>query len=84
MTENKLFTLETKIQVYFCGPHCLWQRGTNENTNMLFSELFPKQTDFCTFTRKEIKNLQMFLNMRPRKTLGSKTPKDKFKELLLC
>lgn len=83
MAEHKLFTKETKMQVFFCDPHSPWQRGTNENTNMLIRDFFPKQTDFSKFTRKEIKYVQKLLNERPRKTLGFKTPKEKFKELLL-
>ena len=83
MAEHKLFTKETKMQVFFCDPHSPWQRGTNENTNMLIRDFFPKQTDFSKFTRKEIKYVQKLLNERPRKTLDFKTPKEKFKELLL-
>ena len=83
MSEHKLFTKETNMQVYFCDPHSPWQRGTNENTNMLIRDFFPKQTDFSKFTRKEIKHVQKLLNERPRKTLDWSTPKEKFKELLL-
>lgn len=83
MSEHKLFTKQTKMQVYFCDPHSPWQRGTNENTNMLIRDFFPKQTDFSKFTRKEIKHVQKLLNERPRKTLDWSTPKEKFKELLL-
>lgn len=83
MTEHKLFTKQTNMQVYFCDPHSPWQRGTNENTNMLIRDFFPKQTDFSKFTRKEIKHVQKLLNERPRKTLDWATPKEKFKELLL-
>jgi IS30 family transposase len=83
MAEHKLFTKETKMQVYFCDPHSPWQRGTNENTNMLIRDFFPKQTDFSKFTRKEIKHVQKLLNERPRKTLNWHTPKERFKELLL-
>ena len=83
MAEHKLFTKETKMQVYFCDPHSPWQRGTNENTNMLIRDFFPKQTDFSKFTRKEIKHVQKLLNERPRQTLDWHTPKERFKELLL-
>ena len=83
MAEHKLFTEETKMQVYFCDPHSPWQRGTNENTNMLIRDFFPKQTDFSKFTRREIKHVQKLLNERPRKTLDWHTPKERFKELLL-
>ena len=83
MSEHKLFTEETNMQVYFCDPHSPWQRGTNENTNMLIRDFFPKQTDFSKFTRKEIKHGQKLLNERPRKTLDWLTPKERFRELLL-
>ena len=82
MTEHQLFTKQTKIKVYFCDPHSPWQRGTNENTNMLIRDFFPKQTDFTKFTLKEIKHVQKLLNERPRKSLDWDTPKRKFKELL--
>jgi IS30 family transposase len=52
MAEHKLFTEETKMQVYFCDPHSSWQRGTNDNTNMLIRDFFPKQTDFSKFARR--------------------------------
>ena len=80
---HKLFTEEKNMPVYFCDPHSPWQRGTNENTNMLIRDFFPKQTDFSKFTRKEIKHVQKLLNERPRKTLDWQTPKERFKELLL-
>jgi len=83
MSEHKLFTEETNMQVYFCDPHSPWQQGTNENTNMLIRDFFPKQTDFSKFTRKEIKHVQKLLNERPRKTLDWLTPKERFRELLL-
>ena len=83
MSEHKLFTEETNMQVYFCDPHSPWQRGTNENTNMLIRDFFPKQSDFSKFRRKEIKHVQKLLNERPRKTLDWLTPKERFRELLL-
>ena len=83
MAEHKLFSKETKMQVYFCDSYSIWQRGTNENTNMLVRDFFPKQTDLSKFTRKEIKHVQKLLNERPRKTLDWNTPKERFKELLL-
>lgn len=83
MAEHKLFTKDTQMKVFFCDPHSPWQRGTNENTNMLIRDFFPKQTDFSKFTRREIKHVQKLLNERPRKTLDWHTPKERFKELLL-
>lgn len=82
MSEHKLFTAETKIQVYFAHPHAPWERGINENTNGLIRDFFPKGTDFSTISRGEIKRVQTMLNERPRKTLNWKTPKEAIAELL--
>lgn len=84
MSQHQLFTKETKMQVYFCDPHSPWQRGTNENTNMLIRGFFKKGTDFNTLTRKNIKDVQHMLNERPRATLNWDTPKEKFTELLVA
>lgn len=84
MTQHKLFTANTKMQVYFCHPHSPWERGTCENTNGLIRQYFPKGTDFNKISVEEIKIAQHQLNERPRKTLEWKTPKDVFeKEILL-
>ena len=82
MVEHKLFTKETKVKVYFCDPQSPWQRGTNENTNMLIRQFFPKGTNFTKITRKEIKYVQKLLNERPRKILNWRTPKEIFNQLL--
>ena len=71
------------MHIFFCDLHSPWQRGTNENTNMMFRDFFPKQTNFSKLTRKEIKHVQKILNERPRKTLDWNTLKERFKELLL-
>ena len=81
MAEHKLFTKATKMKVYFAHPASPWERGTNENTNGLIRQFFPKGTDFDKVTRKEIKNAQDLLNGRPRKVLDWETPYDAFKEL---
>jgi IS30 family transposase len=81
MAEHKLFTKETKIQVYFADPHSPWQRGTNENTNGLIRQYFPKGTDFKTVSINTIKQVEKRLNSRPRKTLGFYTPLERFYEL---
>lgn len=82
MAEHKLFTKNTKIQVYFAHPHSPWERGTNENTNALIRQFFPKGTDFSKVTLENIKKAQDMLNDRPRKTLGFLTPHEVFGKLL--
>jgi IS30 family transposase len=82
MAEHKLFTKETEMQVYFAHPRSPWERGSNENTNRLLRDFFPKNTDFTKVTRKEIKRVQHLLNERPRKTLGFRTPYEIFKQVL--
>ena len=81
MAEHKLFTKETKIQVYFADPHSPWQRGTNENTNGLIRQYFPKGTDFKIVPLSAIKEAERRLNSRPRKVLGFYTPSERFYEL---
>ena len=82
MSQHKLFTKETKIKVYFAHPHSPWERGTNENTNMLIRDYFPKGTDFKKISRERIKEVQKQLNERPRKTLDWATPKEVYNILL--
>ena len=82
MAEHKLFTKNTKIKVYFAHPHSPWERGTNENTNGLLRQFFPKGTDFTKVSRKEINRVQWLMNTRPRKVLGYYTPQEKMAELL--
>lgn len=78
MAEHKLFTKETNIQVYFADPYAPWQRGTNENTNGLIRQYFPKGTDFGKIPRKDIRRVQDLLNGRPRKVLKWQTPFEAF------
>jgi len=82
MAQHKLFTKETEITVYFAHPHSPWERGTNENTNALLRQYFPKGTDFSKITLNRIKDVQNELNDRPRKTLNWLTPHEKFSQLL--
>lgn len=82
MAQHKLFTKETDITVYFAHPHSPWERGTNENTNGLLRQYFPKGTDFAKISKERLKMIQDELNDRPRKTLGWYTPYEKFAELL--
>ena len=82
MFEHKLFTEHTKMKVYFADPYSPWQRGTNENTNGLLRQYFPKGTDLSLISRKEIKRVQRQLNGRPRKVLGYRTPYESFNSLI--
>ena len=82
MAEHKLFTKDTRVNVYFAHPASPWERGTNENTNGLIRQFFPKGTDFTKVSRYRIKRAQHLLNGRPRKTLDWRTPYEAFSELL--
>jgi len=82
MAEHKLFTKETNISVYFADPYSPWQRGTNENTNGLIRQYFPKGTDFHEVSLPSIHEAEWRLNTRPRKTLNFATPLEKFYELI--
>ncbi|MDR3548525.1 MAG: IS30 family transposase [Candidatus Pacebacteria bacterium] len=82
MAEHELFTKETRVQVYFADPQSPWQRGTNENTNGLIRQYFPKGTDFRQVPTRYLKQVQKQLNARPRKAIGFKTPEEAFALLL--
>ena len=78
MTNHQRFTLETNIKVYFCDPQSPWQRGSNENTNRLLRDYFPKGTDLSVHSQKKLDWVARELNERPRKTLEYETPADRF------
>ena len=82
MASHASFTAETGVKVYFCDPHSPWQRGTNENTNGLVRDYFPKGTDFSKVSDEEVREVQDQLNGRPRQTLGWKTPAEAYAEIL--
>lgn len=82
MSGHTLFTEETQIQVYFADPSSPWQRGTNENTNGLIRQYFPKGTDFRNVSLTTIREAEARLNSRPRKTLKFYTPAEKFYQLI--
>lgn len=82
MAEHKVLTAETGVKVYFADPSSPWQRGTNENTNGLLRQYFPKKTDFSKVTLDEIKFVQDEMNNRPRKVLGWDTPRNAFQKLI--
>jgi hypothetical protein len=69
-------TIEIGLPVYFCDPQCPWQRGTNENTNSLIRQYFPKKTDLSLHSQERLNEVATQLNQRPRKTLKFKTPSD--------
>src|SRR5579862_4245125 len=77
MAKHKEFTVATDVQVYFCDPQSPWQRGSNENTNLLLRPYFPKGTDLSGYTQADLDKVALRLNQRPRKTLGFQTPADK-------
>jgi len=78
LADHKRFTLETNIDVYFCDPRSPWQRGSNENTNRLLRQYFPKGTDLALHSQTKLNAVARQLNERPRKTLGFETPAQKF------
>lgn len=82
MAEHKQFTIETKMKVYFCHPASPWERGSNENTNMLVRDFFPKGTDFSKVKKSELQRVQDLLNDRIRETLGWACPKDVMNQLI--
>jgi len=74
MAQHAQLRITTGLPVYFCEPHSPWQRGTNENTNGLLRQYFPKGTDLSRYSGDELEAVAAALNSRPRKTLGWKTP----------
>jgi IS30 family transposase len=82
MAAHAQFTVATGCQVFFCDPHSPWQRGSNENTNGLIRDIHPKGTNFNQITDDELAETQRLLNIRPRQTLGWRTPTSMLNELI--
>ena len=82
MAEHAAFTIASDCKVFFCDPHSPWQRGTNENTNGLIRDFYPKGTNFNTITDEQLTETQRLLNIRPRRILGYRKPADMMNELI--
>jgi IS30 family transposase len=80
MAQHKEFTIATDVQVYFCDPQSPWQRGTNENTNRLLRQYFPKGAELSVYSQSDLDEIALRLNQRPRKTLGYQSPAEKFRD----
>jgi len=80
MAKHKEFTVATDVKVYFCDPQSPWQRGSNENTNGLLRQYFPKGTDLSAYSQAQLDQVSLRLNQRPRETLGFQTPASKLQQ----
>ena len=83
MAQHARLKIDAGIQVYFCDPHSPWQRGTNENTNGLLRQYFPKGTDLSMHSANDIAAVAAALNARPRKTLAWQSPAEVLDQLIM-
>ena len=83
MAKHKAFSIATDMDVYLCDPRSPWQRGTNENTNGLLRQYFPKGTDLTIYSPEDLEHVAQELNARPRKTLNWNTPAQSLRDLLI-
>jgi IS30 family transposase len=83
MSQHAQLSIDTGLQVYFCDPQSPWQRGTNENTNGLLRQYFPKGTDLCRHSKEDLEAVALALNSRQRKTLGWRSPAEALDDHLL-
>ena len=83
MSQHAQLSIDTGLQIYFCDPQSPWQRGTNENTNGLLRQYFPKGTDLCRHSKEDLEAVALALNSRPRKTLSWRTPAEALDDHLL-
>ena len=77
LAQHAQLRIDTGLEVYFCDPQSPWQRGTNENTNLLLRQYFPRGTDISGYSQAQLNQVALRLNQRPRKTLGLQTPASK-------
>jgi IS30 family transposase len=82
LAQHAQLRIDTGVEVYFCEPHSPWQRASNENTNGLLRQYFPKGTDLARHSRTDLDAVALALNTRARKTLGWKTPAEALDDLL--
>jgi IS30 family transposase len=82
MAQHRRFSVETGVEVYFCDPRSPWQRGSNENTNGLLRQYFPKGKTLAGITQAELDEVARKLNDRPRQTLGFRTPAQQLTKLI--